>query len=124
MRPRSSPGRGHEAAPDQRNWAVAAQLVSFAGYLFPLANVAGPLVIWLMKRHESPFVEDHAREALNFQISMTIYLTVAGLLVYLLIGFLLLPLLVVFDVVVVVLAALAASRGEVYRYPLSIRLVS
>ncbi len=124
MRPRSSPGCDFEAEPDERNWAVAAQLASFAGCFVPLCNIAGPLAIWLMKRDESPFIEIHARESLNFQISLTIYLAIAGLLVYVLIGLLLLPLLIVFGAVVVVLAALAASRGEVYRYPFSIRLVS
>ena len=90
----------------------------------PFANIAAPLIIWLIKRDESRFIELHARESLNFQISMTIYLAIAALMVYVLIGYLLVPLLVIFQMVVVVLAALKASRGEICRYPLSLRFVS
>ena len=93
---------GSAVSPDETNWAVAAALLAFSGFIVPLANVVGPLVIWLVKRGESDFVEVHAREALNFQISITIYLVVAGMLVYVLIGFLLLPLIVIFDMVVTI----------------------
>jgi len=115
---------GYEPAPDECNWSVAAQLSGFSGFLIPFGNIALPLIIWLIKREESPFIEYHAREALNFQISMTLYVTIASLLIFVLIGFVLLPALIVFETVVMIRAALWASRGELYEYPLSIRLVS
>jgi hypothetical protein len=121
MRP---PGVGGNASPEEANWAVAAHLLSFAGYVLPLLNVAGPAAVWLAKRDESPFVELHAREALNFQISITLYLVVASALMFVLIGFVLVPILVLLDVVAIVVAALRASRGEFYAYPLSLRLIS
>ena len=109
---------------EERNWAVVAQLSAFVGYLVPFGNIGAPLIVWLIKRDESEFIESHSRESLNFQISMTLYLVIAGILVWLLVGFILLPLLVLLNVIVVVLAALKASRGEFYRYPFCIRLVS
>jgi len=121
MRP---PGVGGDATPEEANWAVAAHLLSFAGYVVPLLNIAGPAAVWLTKRDESDFIELHAREALNFQISFTLYMTVASILMFVLIGFVLVPALVLLDVVVIVLAALRASRGEFYAYPISLRLIS
>ena len=115
---------GSTTSPDEANWAVAATLLTFSGFIVPLANIVGPLVVWLVKRDDSPFVEAHAREALNFQLSITLYLIIAGMMIYLLIGFLLVPLIVIFDVVATILAALRASRGELYEYPLCLRLVS
>jgi len=110
--------------PTERNWSVAAHLGTLVGVLMPFTNVAVPLVLWLVKRDESAFVGENARESLNFQISMTIWFTVAFLLTWILIGYLLLAALAVFDFVVVVLASLRASEGHVYRYPFTLRLVS
>lgn len=115
---------GNAVGPDEANWAVVAVLLAFGGFVFPLANIAGPLVVWLVKRDESDFVEAFARETLNFQISVTLYLAIAGMLIYVLIGILLVPLVVLFDVVVTIVAALRASRGEPYTYPLCLRLIS
>lgn len=83
-----------------------------------------PLVIYLVKKDTSPFVRHHAAEALNFHITMTIASFVAALLLFVLIGFVLLPALVIFVIIVTVLAAVAAGKGEPYRYPLSIRFLS
>jgi hypothetical protein len=63
-----------ESNSEERNWAMTCHLASFAGYVLPLGNIIGPLVAWLMKRDEFPLVDDQGKEALNFQISMTIYL--------------------------------------------------
>lgn len=110
--------------PDESNWAVVAVLLSFSGFVFPLANIAGPLAIWLLKRDGSDYVEAYARETLNFQISITLYLVIAGMMIYVLVGILLVPVVVLFDVVATIVAALRASRGETYEYPLCLRLIS
>jgi uncharacterized Tic20 family protein len=110
--------------PEERNWAVAAQLAGFAKYLIPFSNIAITFVIWLSKRDESRFIELHARESMNFQITMAIYWVVAIILSWVLIGYLLLVVLMAFDLVAVIMGALKASRGEPYRYPASLRLVS
>ena len=124
LRDRSPFGPGFAPEPDECNWAVATHLSGLAGYVVPFANVVAPLVIWLIKRDESSFIARHALAALNFQISMVIYLAIATLLTYVLIGFILLPALIVLNVVAVVLAALRASRGGFRPYPLSLHLVA
>ncbi len=100
-------------------WAVLGHLSAFVGL-----PIVVPLVIYLVKKDTSPFVRHHASEALNFHITMTIASFVAALLLIVLIGFVLLPALAVFAMIVTVLAAVAAGKGEQYRYPLSIRFLS
>jgi uncharacterized Tic20 family protein len=87
-------------------------------------HILGPLIVWLVKRADSPEIDQHGKEALNFQISMLIYNIVAGILCLILIGFVLLAILHVLNVVFVIIAALRASEGQLYRYPLTIRLIA
>lgn len=108
---------------DESNWGVFAHLAALAGVVVPFGNVIGPLVIMLTKGKESTFVGDQAREALNFQITVAIALLVAVLLMFVAVGFLLLPIIALADIVFIVLAAVAASKGEKYRYPFTLRLV-
>jgi uncharacterized Tic20 family protein len=115
---------GGSPSPNESNWGVAAQLAGFAGAMIPFGHIALPAVILWLKRDESAFIEAHALESLNFQISMTVYLMVGGLLTYVLVGFLLIGFLVLFEVVMVIRAALSASRGELFEYPLSFRLIT
>ena len=77
---------------DARLWAMLCHLSTFAGMVgIPFGNILGPLIIWLIKKDEYPFVDDQGKEALNFQISMTVYLIVSVLLCFVLVGFILLP---------------------------------
>ena len=109
----------------ERNWAVAAHLSSLSLYLgIPFGDLLGPLIVWLIKKGESPFTEAHAKESLNFQISLLIYAAVSFLLLFFLVGFLLLPALIVLHVVLSIVAAIKASEGKLYRYPLTIRFIS
>jgi uncharacterized Tic20 family protein len=112
-----------ESTSEERNWAMACHLASFAGYVIPMGNIIGPLVAWLMKREELPLVDDQGKEALNFQISMTIYLIISAILILVVIGAVMLLILGVLNIVFPILAAIAANRGERYRYPLCIRFV-
>ncbi|GAB6933879.1 DUF4870 domain-containing protein [Calditerricola satsumensis] len=104
-----------------RMWATVCHLAALAGYIVPMGHVFGPLVVWLLKRHDSPFVDDQGKEALNFQLSLTLYGLVAALLVFVLIGLPLLLALLVIQVVFVIIAAVKANEGQTYRYPMSIR---
>src|SRR5690606_3140980 len=109
---------------DERTWAAFTHLAGFLGFMVgPLAFI-GPLVLWLMKHEESPFVDDHGREALNFQISMWIYGLLAGILMFCLIGLVIAPVLLVVYVVSMIVAAVKANRGQYYRYPITIRFLS
>jgi len=115
---------GDVADKDTRMWAMFCHLSGLALVLpIPFANVIAPLALWLIKRESSPYIDEHGKEALNFQISMTIYGVVAILLCFLLIGFLILPALFIADVILMILAAVKANDGLPYRYPMTIRLV-
>lgn len=83
-----------------------------------------PLILWLVKRQQFPFVNRSGREALNFQISMHLYMIVSAILMFVLIGFVLLPIVAVCWLVFTVIGAVRASNGEDYRNPLTLRLVS
>lgn len=101
----------------------------------PFGHILGPLVVWLLKRDDSPAVDAHGKEALNFQISLTLYfmalVAVTAVLCLIVIGVLLIPLLIaaavvgpVIDIIFVVLASLKAGNGEFYRYPFTIRFLA
>jgi uncharacterized protein len=107
---------------DVRNWAISAHLSAFIGAWLALAFM-GPLVVWLIKREGHPFIAMHAREALNFNLSMLIYGVVAVLLSLLLVGIPILVGIVIAWFVLTVIAAVKASNGEEYHYPLTIQFV-
>lgn len=109
---------------DTRMWGMFCHLAGLACFVgIPCANIVAPLVIWLIKREDSPFIDEQGKESLNFQISMTIYGVVGALLCFLLIGFVVLPVLLIADVILIIIAAIKANNGESYRYPLTIRFV-
>jgi len=100
-------------------------LSALAGFVIPGAgHILGPLIVWLVKRGDSAEIDAHGKEALNFQISMLIYNVVAGILCLIVIGFVLLAVLHVLNVVFVIIASLRASEGQMYRYPLTLRLIT
>ena len=109
----------------ERMWAVICHLSALINLLVwvPCANVIGPLVIWLIKKSEMPIVDREGKEALNFQISMTIYFAGAFVLMFIGIGFLLLVPLALANLILVIIAAVKTSNGEEYRYPMTIRLI-
>jgi uncharacterized Tic20 family protein len=82
------------------------------------------LLVWILKKEDSPYLADQAKEALNFQISVLIAYFIAGILVWLLIGFLLLPLVWIVNIVFCIIAAISTSKGETYRYPFCLRLIN
>ena len=104
--------------------AMLTHLLALCGFVgIPLGNIIGPLVLWLIKKDTMPFVDDQGKEALNFQISLTIYAFIAGLTVFILIGFVLLPIVLIGGLVLIIMAAIAANEGKTYRYPFTIRLI-
>jgi uncharacterized protein len=109
---------------DAKNWAMLAHLSGLLIYLLPgLGHIIGPLVIWLMKKDEHPFIDANGKEALNFQISVSIYLLIGALSLFACIGVIVIPAILVADAILSIIAAMKASNGELYRYPLTIRLV-
>lgn len=115
----------HTLTREERNWGMLSHILALSGYIgIPLGNVIAPLIVYLMKKDESPFVAEQSRESLNFQISMSIYGLISGVLVVVLIGFLLLAVVWVAGVILTIIASVKAANGEAYRYPLTIRLIS
>lgn len=104
----------------ERTYAMWTHLLLLAGVFIP---VVPTLILWLVKREQSVFVDDHGKEAVNFQISIWLYLLIGGLLSMICIG---IPLVIVacgLAIVGMIIAAVAAHRGQYFRYPMSIRLV-
>jgi uncharacterized Tic20 family protein len=107
-----------------RTWTVLCHASALIGFFVPWAgHILGPLVVWLAKRGDSPEIDAHGKESLNFQISMLIYSLIAGVLCLVLIGFVLLGILHILNLVLVIIASIQASEGKLYRYPISIRLI-
>src|SRR5215471_14148011 len=88
-----------------KQWAFFAHLSALIGYVVPFGNLLGPLIIWQVKKNEMPFVDDQGKEALNFQITMTIALLVCCVLMLVLIGFLLALIVGLVDLVCMIIAA-------------------
>ncbi len=108
---------------EETNWGMFAHLSALLGFLIPFGNVIGPLLIWLTKGKESEHIADQAKESLNFQITVAIAFLVSFVLAFVVIGFLLMGLVAIADLILVIIAAVAASKGETYRYPFAVRLV-
>jgi len=103
---------------------MLAHLSSLAGFIgVPFGNILGPLVVWLAKREEDSFIDYHGKEALNFQISITIYLVISGIMVLIVVGILLLIGIAIVGMILVIVAAIKANNGEYYEYPLTIRFI-
>lgn len=105
------------------NWAMLCHLSALAMFVFPLGNVVGPLIVWLLKKEEMPLVDREGKEALNFQITISLFALVAGLLTFILIGLPLLVLIGLVNLVFIILASLEASNGRPYTYPFNLRLI-
>ena len=89
---------------------------------FP-GHLLGPLIVWLAKRDDSPEIDAHGKESLNFQISMLIYNGIAVVFCLVLVGFAFLAVLWVLNTVFVIVASIQASDGKFYRYPMTIRFI-
>lgn len=103
---------------DERNLAMLSHLLGiFSGFV-------GPLILWLVRRDEAGFVAEQTKEALNFQVTVAIAMLASIMLKLLLIGFLLVPVILIVNFVFCILAASTASKGTPYRYPFILRLIN
>ena len=104
---------------DEKNIATVTHL---AGTVFSFIPA---LIVWILKKDDSAFIADQAKEALNFQISIAIAMFVSTtILTWVGIGFLLMPIIWVANIIFCIVAAVATSKGETYRYPLCLRLIN
>ena len=82
------------------------------------------LIVWILKKEDSEYIASQAKEALNFQITVLLGQFIAGILALILIGFLFMFIIWVFNIVLCIIAAISTSKGETYRYPFSLRLIN
>lgn len=122
-----APKQSYEpAAPsaDERNWAMFCHLATMSGFVIPFFSIIGPLVIWLIKRDESEYVNYHGKEVLNFQITIAIAMFVSIILMVVVIGFVTAFIVGIFWFVMSIVGGVKASSGEYYEYPFTLRLIS
>lgn len=118
------PPVGGSPTAEERQWAMFAHLSALLGLVTAgWACFLGPLVIWLVKKDTMPFVNDQAKEALNFNITVMIAGAICWILVFVLIGFVLLWALAIVWIVFTIIAAIKANEGVAYRYPFALRLI-
>ncbi len=104
-------------SPDAKTMAMLCHLLAiFTGFL-------APLIIWLIKKDQSPFVDQEGKEALNFQLTMLIAFVIGGLTTCLIIGFFIIAAASIVDIIFCVLAAITVNKGQGYRYPFCIRFI-
>jgi uncharacterized protein len=120
---------------EERQWAMFAHLSALlggfvtAGWAGSIGCFIGPLVIWMLKKETMPFVDDQAKEALNFNITVAIVFFALFLMTLLTLGIgivLTLPLMIIVGLawlVLTIIASMKANQGERYRYPFALRLI-
>lgn len=118
-----SANQDNSLSKDARMWAMFAHISAVAGFIIPFGNVVGPLLIWILKKDEFPFVNHQGKEALNFQISITIYILISVVLVFVVIGIPLIIVIALFALIMTIIASINSYDGKLYRYPLTIRLI-
>ncbi|MBU6247377.1 MAG: DUF4870 domain-containing protein [Xanthomonadaceae bacterium] len=126
--PHDDPPAAGAPSADERQWAMFAHLSALVGGLLTghwlgIGCFLAPLIIWQVKKDTMPFVADQAKEALNFNITVAIGGLLCGLLMFVLVGFLLLPALAIVWLVLVIIASIKANEGVAYRYPFALRLI-
>lgn len=112
------------AVTNVRSWTALCHASALLGVFlhFP-GHLLAPLIVWLAKRDDSPEIDAHGKEAVNFQLSMLIYNVVAAVFCLILVGFVFLAVLWVLNAILVIVAAIHASDGKFYRYPMTIRFL-
>ena len=122
--PQVAPQTAPQYSKDEQQWAMIAHLSALAGFVIPFGNVIGPLVVWLIKKDTMPLVDQHGKEALNFQITVMIAVFVCILLMLILIGIFLIFVVGLGALVLTIIAAVKVANGELdYKYPLTLRLI-
>ena len=122
--PQGTPQAAPQYSKDEQQWAMICHLSALAGFVIPFGNVIGPLVVWLIKKDTMPLVDQHGKEALNFQITVTIAAVISMLLIFVLIGFVLLFIVGIGALILTIMAAVKVSNGEFdYKYPWALRLL-
>ena len=112
-----------ELSESERNWAMLCHLSAFAGFFFPFGGIIGPLVCWLSRKDDSLWVDRNGKASLNFQISMLLYIVLAIPLCFIIVGIPIVIFIGILKVICIIIGSVKASKGEDFRYPLSIPFI-
>ncbi len=107
----------------EKTWGMFCHLSALSGFIIPFGNIIGPLIIWLLKKDESPYVDQQGKESLNFQISVMIYLIISAILIIVVIGIFLMIGIGIAMLILVIVASIKANNREDFKYPLTIRFI-
>ena len=123
-----------DATSDERSYALLTHLSLLGHIIVPYVAIVIPLILWMVKKGQSPVIDDHAKEAVNFQITLLLYTLVLPILAALIgaitcgVGLVLLvPAILgpyILGLVGMIMASMAANRGEFFRYPMNFRFIS
>lgn len=108
---------------EEKTLGLVCVLLQFLCYFTILGGLIGPLILWLVKKDSSRFLDEIGKETVNFQITLLIASFISIFLCFVLIGFLLLPLIGIYALVTIIIAAIKANDGVVFRYPINIRFI-
>lgn len=111
------------ATAEQRQYATLMHLTLLLSVIMPVLGVIAPLAMWMAKKDQSPFIDDHGKETLNFHISVLMYYAISVILAMAIIGFPMIIAVFILSIIGMIKASTAAHRGEYYRYPACIRLI-
>lgn len=118
----TNPETGSMSRNEENNYSTVMWLSSLVGF-FTFLGFAIPIIMWVIKKDESEFVNKNGVEIINVFISYALYSVVASLLMIILIGFLILPVLMLMAFIFFIIGGVKASQGEVYRTPFTIRFI-
>jgi uncharacterized Tic20 family protein len=108
---------------EARQWAMIVHIIALTGLITGVGFLLGPLIVWLLKKEDHPFVDGQGKESVNFQITMFIALCVCGLLSLIIIGIFLAIIVGLLMVIFPIIGAVKANDGVAYKYPFSLRLI-
>lgn len=107
----------------ERNWAMLCHLSAFAGFFFPFGGIIGPLICWLSRKDESLWIDMNGKASMNFQLSVLLYIVLAIPLCFIIVGIPIVMFLGLLKIVCIIIASIKASKGEKFKYPLSIPFI-
>jgi uncharacterized Tic20 family protein len=112
-----------ELSETERNWAMLCHLSAFAAFFFPFGGIIGPLICWLTRKDESQWIDQNGKASLNFQMSVLLYMVLAVPLCFIIVGIPIVVFLVLLKVICIIIASVKASKGEEFKYPVSIPFI-
>ncbi|MEM7657334.1 MAG: DUF4870 domain-containing protein [Bacteroidota bacterium] len=108
---------------EEKNMVLFTHLSGLAGQIIPFGHILGPLLVWQMKKKEMPILDQHGKDAINFHLSMTLFILLSIPLIFIIIGIPILIGLVFTQLIATIVVAIKAQNGDKYKYPLSIRFL-